>query len=130
MLFKSLIVLPWLCQEPGHASDLEQADILDLADVWGYTVIHRMADMLSSFQTRRNTYKEKLVDCPKGINEIIVLHDLPRTKFVTVLVPFNFWHSLVAAMVNDGANKIDAFIPSFKYEDHDTFLPRMEHVSL
>ena len=57
------IVLAWLCQELEHAA--EQADILDLADVWArYCDISDSVqiDILSPFQTRRNTFKEKLVD--------------------------------------------------------------------
>ena len=115
------IVLAWLCQELEHAA--EKADILDLVDVWARfcDIVYRYIP--SSFQTGRNTFKEKLADRLKGIYEIIVLHDQPRTEPRTVLVPSKFRHIPVSEMVNDEANDTERLIPSFKHHDQDTFLP-------
>ena len=124
------IVLAWLCQELEHAA--EQADILDLVDVWArFCDISDSVqiDIPSSFQTRRNTFKEKLADRLKGIYEIIVLHDQPRTEPRTVLVPSKFRHIPVSEMVNDEGNDTERPIPSFKHHDQDTFLS-MVHVAL
>ena len=123
------IVLAWLCQELKHAA--EQADILDQVDVWArYCDISDSAqiDITSSFQTRRNTFKKKLADRLKGIYEIIVLHDQPRTQPRTILFHSKFRHIPVSEIVNDEANDTERLIPSFKYYDQDAFLS-MVHVA-
>ena len=106
---------PW----PGRCIWARFCDISDSVQI----------DIPSTFQTRRNTFKEKLADRLKGIHEIIVLHDQPRTEPRTVLVTSKSRHIPVSEMVNDEANDTGRLIPSFKHHDQDTFLS-MVHVSL
>ena len=120
------IVLAWLCQEPSRPISLNLADVwARYCDTSHSTQIH----IPSSFQTRKNTFKEKLVHRLKSMYEIIVLHDQPRTQPRTVLVPSKFRHIPVSEMVNDETNDTERLIPSFKHDDQDTFLS-MVHVAL
>ena len=124
------MVLVWLCQELQQSA--EQADILELENVWDrYCTIASDAkiDIPSSFLSRRNTFKDKLADRLMGIYEVIVLHDQPRNEPRTVLVPSKFRHIPVSEMVKVGPKDSNTLIPSFKHEDHDTFLT-MVHVAL
>ena len=86
-------------------------------------------DIPSSFQTWRSTFKDKLADHIEDIFKVIVLHDQPQNEACTVLVPSKVWYIPVSAMVKTDTTDIDKLIPSFKYDDQDTFLT-MVHVTL
>jgi len=49
-----------------------------------------------------------------------------RNEPRTVLIPSNFRHMPVSAMVKDDASDINKLIPAFKHEDGDAF-PNMSH---
>ena len=124
------ITLAWLCEELEQSA--KQADILDLENVWNrYCTLATEAqmDIPSSFQSRRNTFKDKLADHLVGIYEVIVLHDQARNEPRTVLVPSKFRHIPLSAMLKEDSTDIKRLIPSFKHEDQDMFLT-MVHVAL
>ena len=104
ILPKSLmIVLAWLCQEPEYEADLEQAHFLYLADVCQYTVIYRktQTNTLFWFHTRRDTFKEKLVDhlkvmynhCSSWPASKCICHCIGSRQFLTHFICSNgeYW---------------------------------------
>ena len=74
-------------------------------------------DIPSSFQSRRNTFKDKLAHHLVGIYKVIVLHDQARNEPHTVLVPSKFQHIPVSAMLQEDSTDIKRLIPSFIHED-------------
>ena len=119
----------WLCQELKQS--VKQTDILDLVDAWDrYCKISddAQAQIPPSFLSRRNTFKDKLANCLKGLYEVVVLHDKARNEPRTVLVPSKFRHLPVSAMINDDSD-VKRLIPTFKHDDQGPFLT-MVHVAL
>ena len=105
---------------------------MDPENVWNrYCTLATDAqmDIPSSFQSRRNTFKDKLARHLVGIYKVTVLHDQARNEPHTVLVPSKFRHIPVSAMLQEDSTDIKRLIPAFKHEDQDMFLT-MVHVAL
>ena len=121
-----MIVLAWLCQEPEYEADLEQACFLYLVDVWQYTVIYRktQTNTLFRFQTRRNTFKEKLVDHLKVIYD----HCSSWQALKWICHCIGFRQFLTHSSCSNG-ECFYKFILPFEHVDQDTFM-NMVHMAL